>query len=79
MRTSAPTFAYLLSNEWDGEELAAPGYWKIPLMGDGGEITGAHISRQQKRKLTGPVGKWNHMLWKYGYEPFSPLRIDAGH
>jgi hypothetical protein len=26
------------------------GYWKIPLMGDGGDITGPHISKRWKRK-----------------------------
>ena len=50
MRTNAPTFAYLFSNEWDAE-LPAWGYWKIPLMGDGGDIMAAHIGKQWKRKL----------------------------
>jgi len=48
------------------------GYWKIPLMGDGGEIAGAHIAKQWKRKLTGPTGEWSRTFWKYAYEPFSP-------
>jgi hypothetical protein len=26
------------------------GYWKIPLMGDGGDMMGAHIAKQWKRK-----------------------------
>ena len=48
------------------------GYWKIPLMGDGGHITRAHNSNGGNGKLTEPTGACGRTFWKYAYEPFSP-------
>jgi hypothetical protein len=33
------------------------GYWKIPLMGDGGDISDAHNSNGGNGKLTEPTGE----------------------
>jgi hypothetical protein len=33
------------------------GYWKIPLMDDSGDITGAHSSNSGNGKLTEPTGE----------------------
>ena len=44
-------------------------------MGDGGEITGAHISRRWKGKLTGPTGKWTCTLWELDMNHFRPYEL----
>jgi len=53
-------------------ENLTPGYWKIPLMGDGGDISGAHNSNGGNGKLTEPTCDCSRTFWKYAYEHSRP-------